>query len=386
MNIDLATLPDDVDTLQRMVRTLAAECATLTDAEAEIERLRLIIQKLQRSQFGRRAERLDDDQLQLGFEDLNADIARVEATLPLTRVKTPRSRPDRPSLPAHLPREDMRLDLEHQACPCCGGELHVIGETVSEMLDHVPARLRVIRICRPRYGCRACGSIHQAPAPERPIAKGLASPGLLAHVLVAKYCDHLPLYRQSQIFARHGVEIDRSTLANWVGGACWWLEPLQARLAAHVFGSTKLFADDTPIPVLDPGRGRTKTGRLWVYAREQRPWSGPEPPAAVYLYAPDRKAERPASHLEGFKGVLHVDGYAGFEQLAINSDVVLAACWAHARRKFYEVAEATGSPVAAEALRRIGELYVVEARVRGQSSAHRLVERRSFSKPIVQAL
>jgi transposase len=154
---------------------------------------------------------------------------------------------------------------------CCGGVLHAIGETVSEMLDHVPARLRVIRICRPRYGCRACGTIHQAPAPERPIAKGLASPGLLAHILVAKYCDHLPLYRQSQIFARHGVDIDRSTLANWVGGACRWLEPLQARLAPNVFGSTKLFADDTPIPVLDPGGGRTKSGRLWVYARDDRP-------------------------------------------------------------------------------------------------------------------
>jgi hypothetical protein len=178
MNIDLAALPDDVDTLRRMVRILAAERVNLTEAQAEIERLRLVIQKLQRSQFGRRAERLDDDQLQLGFDDLNADIARVEATLPPMAAKAPRVRAERPSLPAHLPREDIRLDLEHQACPCCGGELHVIGETVSEMLDHVPARLRVIRICRPRYGCRACGTIHQAPAPERPIAKGLASPGL----------------------------------------------------------------------------------------------------------------------------------------------------------------------------------------------------------------
>jgi transposase len=169
---------------------------------------------------------------------------------------------DRPSLPAHLAREDVRLDLGHQACPCCGGELHLIGETVSEILDHVPARLRVIRIRRPRYGCRACSTIHQVPAPERPIAKGLASPALLAHVLVSKYCDHLPLYRQSQIFARQGVELNRSTLANWVGGACWWLEPLQAHLAAHVFVSQTLFADDTPLPVLDPGRGRTRTGRL----------------------------------------------------------------------------------------------------------------------------
>jgi transposase len=386
MDIDLATLPDDVDTLQQMVRTLAAECATLTEAEAEIERLRLIVQKLQRSQFGRRAERLDDDQLQLGFEDLNADIARVEATLPLTRVKTPRSRPDRPSLPAHLPREDIRLDLEHQACPCCGGELHVIGETVSEMLDHVPARLRVIRICRPRYGCRACGSIHQAPAPERPIAKGLASPGLLAHVLVAKYCDHLPLYRQSQIFARHGVEIDRSTLANWVGGACWWLEPLQARLAAHVFGSTKLFADDTPIPVLDPGRGRTKTGRLWVYARDDRPWSGPEPPAAVYFYSPDRKAERPAAHLQDFRGVLQVDGYAGFERLTAPGDIVLAACWVHARRKFYDLHEATGSPIAAEALRRIAELYAIEGSIRGRTAEQRRHVRYTSARPLIEMM
>src|SRR3979490_13482 len=302
MDIDLAALPDDVETLQRMVRTLATERANLTEAQAEIERLRLIVQKLHRSQCGRRPERLAPDEWELSCEKLQADIARVEATLPSTTVKTPRSRPDRPSLPAHLPREDVRLDIEGQACPCCGGTLHQIGETVSEMLDHVPARLRVIRICRPRYGGRACGTIHQAPAPERPIAKGLATPALLAHVLVSKYCDHLPLYRQSQIFARQGVEIDRSTLANWVGGACWWLGPLQKRLAEHVFASQKLFADDTPIPVLDPGRGRTKTGRLWVYARDDRPWQGPDPPAAVYLYNPDRKAERPLAHLARLKG------------------------------------------------------------------------------------
>ena len=303
MDIDLAALPDDVETLQRMVRSLAAERTALSEAQAEIERLQLIVQKLQRSQFGRRAERLDADQLQFGFEDLDADLAQAEARLPLAGGQDVRGSvaERRPSLPAHLPREDRQLDIEQQACPCCGGPLHLIGETVSEMLDHVPARLRVIRICRPRYGCRACGTINQAPAPDRPIAKGLATPGLLAHVLVSKYCDHLPLYRQSQIFARHGVELDRSTLANWVGGACWWLEPLQARLAEHVFASQTLFADDTPMPVLDPGRGRTKTGRLWVYARDDRPWCGPDPPAAVYFYSPDRKAERPASHLEGFQ-------------------------------------------------------------------------------------
>jgi transposase len=388
MNIDLAALPDDVVTLQWMVRTLAAERESLSKAQAEIERLRLIVQKLQRSQFGRRAERLDDDQLQLGFEDLGADIARAEATLPSAAVETSRTRSqtERSSMPAHLPRDDIRLDLEHQVCPCCGGELHRIGETVSETLDHVPARLRVIRICRPRYGCRACGTIHQAPAPERPIAKGLASPGLLAHVLVAKYCDHLPLYRQSQIFARHGVELDRSTLANWVGGAVWWLEPLHARLAEHVFASQTLFADDTPIPVLDPGRGRTKTGRLWVYARDDRPWNGPDPPAAVYLYSPDRRAERPASHLTRFRGVVQVDGYPGFERLCAGGNIQLAACWAHARRKFYEVHQATGSPVAAEALRRIAQLYAIEATIRGQTADTRQSARRARSLSLVGAM
>jgi transposase len=386
MDIDLAALPDDVETLQRLVRSLAAKRTSLSEAQAEIERLHLIIKKLQRGQFGRRAERLDDDQLQLGLEDLNTDLARIEASLPLPQAKadTPKPQDERPSLPAHLTREDVRLDVEHQACPCCGGALHLIGETVSEMLDHVPARLRVIRICRPRYGCRTCGTIHQAAAPERPIAKGLATPALLAHVLVSKYCDHLPLYRQSQIFARQGVEIDRSTLANWVGGACWWLEPLQNRLAEHVFASQKLFVDDTPIPVLDPGRGRTRTGRLWVYARDDRPWNGPDPPAAIYLYSPDRKAERPAAHLAKFKGVVQVDGYPGFDRLGAN--IRLAACWAHARRKFYEIHQATASPIAAEALRRIAELYAIETAIRVQTATERQGMRQSRSVPLVMAM
>jgi transposase len=389
MDIDLAALPDDVKILQQMVRSLATErTAALTAAQSEIERLRLIVQKLQRSQFGRRSERLDDNQLQFGFEDLEADLARAEAKLPPSAQKpdTSKSRIDRLSLSAALPREDRQLDIEHHACPCCGGALHLIGETITEMLDHVPARLRVIRIRRPRYGCRACGTIHQVPAPERPIAKGLATPALLAHVLISKYCDHLPLYRQSQIFARHGVQLNRNTLANWVGGAVWWLEPLQARLAEHVFASQTLFADDTPIPVLDPGRGRTKTGRLWVYARDDRPWCGPDPPAAVYLYSPDRRAERPAAHLQCFRGTIHVDGYPGFDRLPYAGHIQLAACWAHARRKFYEVHQATGSPVAAEALRRIGELYVIEATIRGQIAATRQSVRRSHLLPLILAM
>ncbi len=388
MDIDLAALPDDVETLQKLVRSLAAERTSLSEAKAEIERLNFIIKKFQHSQFGRRAERLDDDQLQLGFEDLNVDLARTEARLlpSSTTSKTTKTQSERPSLPAHLLREDVRLDIDHQTCTCCGGNLHLIGETTSEMLDHVPARLRVIRICRPRYGCRACGTIHQASAPERPIAKGLATPALLAHVLVSKYCDHLPLYRQSQIFARQGVELDRSTLANWVGGACWWLESLQAKLAEHIFASGKLFADDTPIPVLDPGRGRTKTGRLWVYARDDRPWNGPDPPAALYLYSSDRKAERPASHLTTFSGVVQVDGYPRFDRLREGGRIQLAGCWAHARRKFYEVQQATASPVAAEALRRIAELYAIETSIRGQPAAARQSMRQSASRPLVADL
>ena len=193
-------------------------------------------------------------------------------------------------------------------------------------------------------------------------------------------------WRKDAFFARHGARIERSTLASWVGGACWWLEPLQARLAAHVFASTKLFADDTPIPVLDPGRGRTKTGRLWVYARDDRPWAGPDPPAAVYFYSPDRKAERPAAHLERFRGILQVDGYAGFETLAESGEVVLAACWAHARRKFYEFHQATGSPIAAEALRRITELYAVEKRIRGQPAEARRRAREAEARPLIEVM
>lgn len=383
MQLDLNNLPSDTAVLQLLLRDVVA---AIEHKDSEIGRLQTIIKQLQRAQFGRRSERLDVDQLVLGLEDIDCDIGRAAESQPPTITEPPNAPRRRKPLPDHLPREDIRLDVEKNVCGCCGGPLHAIGESVSEMLDWVPAQLRVIRTTRPKYACRGCGIVAQVPAPERPIAGGLATPALLAQVLVSKYCDHTPLYRQSQIFARHGVDLCRSTLAGWVGGACWWLEALHDRLCKNVFASDCLFADDTPIPVLDPGRGRTKTGRLWVYAREQRPWGGPEPPAAVYLFAPDRRAERPVSHLVGFKGVLHVDGYAGFEHLTGNGDIVLAACWAHARRKFYEVAETTGSPIATEALRRIAELYAIEARVRRQSSAHRLAERRSSSKPMVQAL
>ena len=382
MQLDLNNLPSDPALLHRLVRDIAS---LIEHRNSEIERLRLIIKQLQRAQYGRRSERLDSDQFALGLEDLDTDLAVAE-TDPhsITRPEpAPDAPPKRKPLPDHLPREEIVLAAGNEACAGCGGALHAIGESVSEMLDWVPAQLRVVRIRRPKFACRACGTVTQAPAPERPIAGGPATPALLAQVLVSKYCDHTPLYRQAQIFARHGVELERSTLAGWVGGACWWFESLHERLCKNVFASDHLFADDTPIPVLDPGRGRTKTGRLWVYARDQHGWGGPAPPAAVYLFAPDRKAERPASHLAHFKGVLHVDGYAGFERLTSHGDIILAACWAHTRRKFYEIAEADGAPLALEALRRVGEIYAIEARIRGQSPAHRLATRRSLSKPHV---
>lgn len=382
MLIDLQNLPSDPALLQRLVRDMAT---AVDQRNGEIERLQAIIEKLRRMQFGRRSERLDGDQFELALEDLDGDIAHVQEAAPVV-IADREARPKRNPLPDHLPREDRVLDVDHTACACCGGTLHHVGESVSEMLDWIPAQLRVIRTVRPKYACRTCEKIVQHEAPERAIAGGLATPALLAQVLVSKYCDHTPLYRQSQIFARHGVDLARSTLAGWVGGACWWLEALHGRLAKNVFASDHLFADDTPVPVLDPGRGRTKTGRLWVYAREQRGWDGPEPPAAIYMFAPDRKAERPASHLQHFKGVLHVDGYAGFEQLAGRGNVVLAACWAHTRRKFYDVSQSTGSPIAEEALRRIRDIYAIEADVRGQAPPHRLAARRSRSKPLVSAM
>src|SRR5689334_16855092 len=365
-------------------------------AQAEIEKLRLLIRQLQRGRFGRRSEKLDPDQLQLGLEDLEqtaatAEAAREEAA---TRSGTPRTprvrRRNLGALPAHLPRIELLLDVEDKSCPCCGGTLHVIGESREEMLDIVPAQLRVRVIRRPRYGCRACEeAVVQAPAPERPITGGMATEALLAHVLVAKYGDFLPLYRQAGIFARQGIDLDRSTLCDWVGRACWWLEPLWRLLRRHVMSSTRIFADDTTLPVLDPGRGRTKTGRLWGYAVDDRPWGGSTPPAVVFLYAEDRKGEHPAAHLVDFRGILQVDGYGGFKRLLESrppGEIRLAFCWAHCRRRFYEIHQATGSPLAEEALRRIGELYKVETEIRGRSVEARRAVWQERSKPLVDGL
>src|SRR5215212_2230725 len=421
MSLALDDLPRDPERLlrqlQRMAEVVASERSRNTALEierdtvlaerdalraehdaarAEIEKLRLLIRQLQRGRFGRRSERLDPDQLQLGLEDLEQTAAAAEAAQEEVTARSDTPRPLRPrrrnlgALPAHLPRVEVLVDLEDKSCPCCGGALHAIGEDTSEMLDIVPAQLRVKVIRRPRYACRACGEgVVQALAPERPITGGMATEALLAHVLVAKYADFLPLYRQAQIFARQGVELDRSTLGDWVGRACWWLEPLWRLLRRHVMGSTRIFADDTRLPVLDPGRGRTKTGCLWGYAIDDRPWQGSTPPAVVYLYAEDRKGEHPAAHLAGFTGILQVDGYSGFKSLLAGrppDQIRLAFCWAHCRSRFYEIHQATGSPLAEEALRRIRQLYGIEAEIRGRSAEERHTVRQERSKPIVDAL
>ncbi len=384
-----AALPDDPATLQAILRA----------APAEIERLRWQIVGLQRNRFGRRSERLNDEALRQGVEDLEQSVADRMADLeaamppatatdaPSPRITTPPQR-NRGALPAHLPRIEVFIDVTNKACPCCGGTLHQIGEDHAGMLDYVPAQLRVKVVRRPRYGCRACeGAVVQAPAPERPIDGGMASEALLAQVLIGKYSDHLPLYRQSQIVARQGITLDRSTLCNWVGRACWWLAPLSDLGRQSVLASPGCLPDDTTLPVLDPGRGRTKTGRLWCYAVDNRMWQGPGYPAAACVYSEDRKAGHPADHLKDFRGLLQVDGYAGFGRLvrgASDDAPRLAFCWAHARRKFYDIHVATPSPITTEALQRIAAWYEIEADISGQSAEHRWAIRQQRTRPLVE--
>jgi len=382
-----ADLPDDVDALRAMVTEQSRRIDVLEGAEAELERLRAIIEALQRHRFGRRSEQLDDDQLDLGLEDIETALAAVEAAVDSTRERSERPRKtNRGSLPAHLERVEQLVDIDNKSCPCCGGALHQIGEDVSERLDVVPATFRVLVTRRPRYGCRACeGAIVQAPAPARIVESGIPTEALIAQVLVSKYADHLPLYRQAQIYARQGIQLDRSTLADWVGRAAWYLRPMREHILQELRRSTRLFADETTAPVLDPGRGRTKTGQIWAYARDDKPWGGSDPPMVVYVYAADRKGERAEAHLKDFAGILQVDGYGGYAALARRrNDVSLAFCWAHVRRKFYELADT--SPVATEVLRRIASLYAIEEEVRGSSADQRRLVRNERSRAIVDDL
>lgn len=365
--------------------------AELLSVTTEIESLKLLILKLRRLQYGRRSEKRAQqiEQLELWVEELEAADAQMTCVLadqgapaaPVRRAPKPRR-----EFPAHLPREEQIINPPENACPDCSGALKHLGDDVSEMIELEPIRFKVIRHVRRKLACVKCDTIVQAPAPSRPIERGMAGPGLLAHIIAGKYCDHLPLYRQSEIYARQGVELDRTLLAQWVGSTAALLAPLTDALRKHVFASEILHADDTPIPVLAPGRGKTKTGRLWTYVRDERPCAGEVAPAVWFAYTADRKGEHPQQQLRDFAGILQADGYSGFTKLYDGGRVTEAACWAHVRRKFVDLHELHHSPVAAEALDRIGALYAIEQPIRGRPPSERRAVREERSRPVLDAL
>ena len=390
MKTDSVALPNDVDALKALVcaqaALLEAKDAELRTKDLRIEQILAQLTRLKRMQFGRSSEKLDREieQLELLLDDLHESSATAESQ-PSSAWQDAPQKPVRRPLPDHLPREEI-VHVQACACPKCGGELRRLGEDVTEVLEYVPASFKAIRHVRPKFSCRRCESITQAPMPSLPIERGRPGPGLLAHVLVGKYADHLPLYRQSEIYAREGVELKRSTLADWVGRSAALLAPLVEALRKEVMASDVLHGDDTPVPVLAPGTGRTKTGRLWAYVRDERPHNGSRAPAAVFFYSPDRKGERPAAHLKTFKGVLHADGYAGFNAIFEQGAIAEAACWAHVRRKFFDVHAANGSPIAKEALDRIAALYGVEEEARGRPPDERRRLRQQKAKPLIDDL
>ena len=407
------TLPDDIDTLKRFIlerdttvehlqHRLAAKEQESFGLSLLIEKLKLQIARFKRTQFGQSSERYPGElmQLELLVEDLEANQAQTlvpESDQAVPRSMTPAAVKDQPrrTLPPHLPRQR----VEHSpSCTCstCGATMVKIGEDVSDVLEYVPASFKVIRHVRPKLACQTCGprpatqTIVQSPTPSRPIDRGLPGPGLLAHVLVSKYGDHLPLYRQSDIYAREGVELERSTLADWVGGSAKLITPLVEALRDYVLSAEVLHADDTTVPVLQPGKGKTKTGRLWTYVRDGRSAGSTDPPAVWFAYSPDRRGDHPLAHLKSFSGVLQADGYTGFEKLygaQRRPGIILeAACWAHARRKFYDIHVARKSPIAAEALSRIRKLYEIETDIRGQLPEQRKARRQHQSKPLLEDL
>ncbi len=382
------TLPDDIETLKQL----------LIGRDELIAKLVVEIARLKRWRFGRSAERMDATllQLQLLLDDLQMPSASKvaehevlpteESTQALPPKQATRLRRAPRAFPAHLPRETIVHAPASCTCPDCGAAMRKLGEDISEMLDFVPGYFKVLRHVRPKLACGHCARVIQLPAPSRPIERGIPAPGLLAQVLTAKYADHCPLYRQQAIYQRSGVDLDRATLADRVGAASQLLAPLADRLGRYVLAAEKVHADDTPVPVLDPGRGKTKTGRLWTYVRDDRPAASRDPPAVWYRYSPDRKGEHPQAHLKGFRGILQADGYAGYGPVFEGEQVVEAACWAHARRKFYDLYVTERSPLAAEAIRQIGELYVIEREIRGRKSSERAQVRQQRAGPLLDAL
>jgi transposase len=326
------TLPDEPAALKRIIAAMAQDAV---NAQAEIAKLKLQLTRYRRAEFGRSSEKLarEAEQLELAIETLESDQAeRLTMAFPeaagVVESAVEAQKPARRPLPNHLPREEVFHPAD-RACPSCGGALRRIGEDVTETLDYVPGRFKVVRHVREKLSCRACDTVVAAPAPDHAIPRGRAGAGLLAHIVVSKYDDHLPLYRQSEIYAREGVILETSTLSGWVGATAATLKPLVDALAADVVASDTLHVDDTPVPVLAPGTGKTKTGRLWVYVRDERPFAGGRPPAVLFRYSQDRKGEHPRAHLKEFAGVIHADGYAGFNELFAGNRITEAACWAH---------------------------------------------------------
>lgn len=384
----IAVLPDDIETLKQL----------LISRDEIIAKLMVEIARLKRWHFGRSAEQTDAAlrQLQLALSDLQVSatdevaapetIPVEESTVTLPLQRSPRLRRVPRAFPAHLPRETIGHAPASCACPDCGAAMRKLGEDISEMLDFVPGYFKVLRHVRPKLSCGNCSRVIQLPAPSRPIERGIPAPGLLAQVLAAKYADHCPLYRQQAIYQRAGVDLDRATLADWVGAAARLLAPLADRLGRYVLAAEKVHTDDTPVPVLDPGRGKTKTGRLWTYVRDDRPAASRDPPAVWYRYSPDRKSEHPQAHLKRFRGILQADAYSGYAVLYASERIVEAACWAHARRKFYDLYVAEHSPLAAEAIRRIGELYAIEREIRGRKPSERAQVRQQRAGPLLETL
>jgi len=378
---------------------LAANAAEIHAKTLHIEKLKVQLAVLRRARFGRSSEKLDHEieQLELLIGELEEDVAAQDAragtTDPNTAAK-PRQRrhPVRKPLPDHLPRETV---IHEPACTCpgCGGTTFSrIGHDEREVLEYIPSSFKVICHVRPKLSCRACETIVQAPMPSLPIERGRPGPSLVAHVVVSKYCDHTPLHRQSVIYAREGVALDRATLADWVGQAEFLLSPLAEAIGRHVRAGSVLHADDTTVPVLAPGSGKTKTGRLWVVLRDERPWGSDVNPAAFYLYSPDRKGIRAEALLGTCHGFLHADGYAGFDRLYQptkpdgDPPLIEVACWSHARRKFYDVHHATASPIAMEALERIAALFAVEGSIRGRAPELRAAIRQEHAQPLLEKL
>jgi transposase len=387
-------LPDDVESLKKLLEAAHDKVATLSarlrSRDVLIEHLKLQLARLRRMKFGRSSEAIDEKiaQLELSLEELEANAA-AEPQVPPPNAE-PANKPVRKPLPAQLPREQRMHEPASGNCNCpkCGAALRPMGEDVSEVLEYVPEHWKVHRHVRPKYSCGGCETVVQANAPSRPIERSYAGPGLLSHVVVSKYCDHLPLYRQSQIYARSGLELDRATLADWVGALTSLVEPLVAALGEYVMSAEKLHADDTPIPVLAPGTGKTKTGRLWTYVRDDRAGGSTDPPAVIFRYSPDRRGERPQKHLKDFRGILQADAYGGFKELYGRKlePLIEAACWAHARRKYFDLHAATNSPVALQALERIAVLYKIEEDCRGKLPEERRAARQEHAVPRLKEL